>query len=253
MPKKIDRRSLLRGAALTGTLGLSGCGDDLSKAQWLQRLLASSEGLTYRVQRLVMSKKGLAREFKEADLSPLFKANGSTDPEDQAYRAHVAAGFADWRLEIGGLVEMPLSLSLAELRARPSRTQITRHDCVEGWSCIGKWTGVPLAQLLEEAKPLPQARLLVFYCADTLYGAKYYESIDLEDAYHPQTILAYDMNGAPLTVAHGAPVRVRLERMLGYKMAKYIMRIALVRDFKEIAGGKGGFWEDRGYAWYAGI
>jgi DMSO/TMAO reductase YedYZ molybdopterin-dependent catalytic subunit len=245
---------VLRGAALTGTgLGLAGCGDDLSSADWVQRLLSSAEPLTYRVQRLLMAKKGLAREFKETDLSAVFKANGSTDPRDPAYLAHVATGFAEWRLQIGGLVETPLSLSLTELRARPARTQITRHDCVEGWSCIGKWTGAPLGALLDEAKPLPDVRYVVFDCADTLHGAKYYESIDLDDAYHPQTILAYDMNDAPLTVPHGAPVRVRLERMLGYKMAKYVMRIALVRDVKGIAGGKGGFWEDRGYAWYAGI
>jgi len=253
MPKTLNRRSVLRGAALTGTLGLAGCGQGISDSAWVQWLLARAEPLTYRVQRLLGSSRGLAREYKDSDLSPLFKANGSIDPPDAEYRAHAAAGFADWRLEIGGLVETPLSLSLAALRAKPARTQITRHDCVEGWSCIGKWKGVPLAALLEEAKPLPNARFVVFYCADTLHGTKYYESVDLEDAYHPQTILAYDMNDAPLTVAHGAPIRVRLERMLGYKMAKYVMRIALVRDFKDIGDGKGGFWPDRGYEWYAGI
>jgi len=253
MPDNIDRRSLLRGAALASTFGLAGCGDDISKTSWLEKLLSATDGLTYRVQRVLLAKKGLAREFGEEHISAVFKANGSTDPPDTDYRAHAAQNFANWRLELGGLVEKPLSVSLPELRARPSRTQITRHDCVEGWSCIGKWTGVPLSLLLDEAKPLPEARFVLFDCADTLHGAKYYETIDLEDAYHPQTILAYDMNGAPLTVPHGAPIRVRLERMLGYKMAKYIMRIALVRDLKEIAGGKGGFWEDRGYMWYAGI
>lgn len=253
MAKAIDRRQLLRGAALGGTLGLAGCGEDLSNAPWLQKILQSPEPLSYRLQRLVMSKKGLAREYTEADLSAVFKANGSTNPQDADYLAHVQTGFAHWRLEIGGLIERPMSLSLAELRARPSRTQITRHDCVEGWSCIGKWKGAPLSAILDEAKPLPNARFVVFYCADTLIDAKYYESIDLDDAYHPQTILAYEMNDAPLTVPHGAPVRARVERQLGYKHSKYIMRIALVSDFAQIGRGRGGFWEDRGYVWFAGI
>jgi DMSO/TMAO reductase YedYZ molybdopterin-dependent catalytic subunit len=251
--KPIDRRRLLKGAALTGALGLSACGDDISHSQSVGDILSGAETLTYRVQRLLLGRRGLAREFTEADLSPAFRANGSINPPDADYHALVANGFADWRLRVEGLVEKPISYSLTELRAMPARTQITRHDCVEGWSCIGKWTGVQLSYVLGEAKPQDNARFVVFYCADTLEGAKYYESIDLNDAYHPQTILAYDMNDAPLAVAHGAPLRVRLERMLGYKMAKYIMRIALVADFKSIGGGKGGYWEDQGYAWYGGI
>ena len=251
--KKMDRRELLKGAALAGTLGVAGCGDDLSQSKVTESILAAMEPFTYRVQRLFMSRRGLAREFEESDITPAFKANGSVNPPDADYNAHVADNFANWRLEIGGLVAQTASYSLAELRVMPSRTQITRHDCVEGWSCIGKWKGVQLSMLLDQAKPQPNVRFVVFHCADTLDGAKYYESIDLDDAFHPQTILAYDMNDAPLTVPHGAPIRVRLERMLGYKMAKYIMRIELVSDFKHMAGGKGGYWEDRGYAWYAGI
>jgi DMSO/TMAO reductase YedYZ molybdopterin-dependent catalytic subunit len=137
----------------------------------------------------------------------------------------------------------------------PSRTQITRHDCVEGWSAIGQWTGVRLAGLLGAAGLLPRARYAVFHCADDMAGngGRYYESIDLFDAFHPQTILAYAMNGAPLTVAHGAPLRLRVERQLGYKQAKYVMRVEMVDRLDNIGGGKGGFWEDRGYEWYAGI
>jgi DMSO/TMAO reductase YedYZ molybdopterin-dependent catalytic subunit len=140
----------------------------------------------------------------------------------------------------------------------PARTQITRHDCVEGWSAIGQWTGVQLGRVLALAGPLPQARAVVFRCADALGGSEddrglYYESIDFFDAYHPQTILAWAMNGKPLSVAHGAPLRLRVERQLGYKQAKYVMRLQLVDRVDQIAGGKGGFWEDRGYAWYAGI
>ena len=143
-------------------------------------------------------------------------------------------------------------------RLLPSRTQITRHDCVEGWSAIGKWTGVPLGLLLQTAGPLPSARYVVFHCADdleaTLDGSgRYYESIDLVDSFHPQTILAYALNGKDLPVENGAPLRLRVERQLGYKQAKYILRIEVVDSFASIGRGNGGFWEDRGYEWYAGI
>ena len=137
----------------------------------------------------------------------------------------------------------------------PARTQITRHDCVEGWSAIGKWKGVPLGDVLKQVQPLEKARFVVFHCADAMddKGSMYYESIDLEDAYHPQTILAYELNDKTLPIANGAPIRVRIERQLGYKMAKFIMRIELVENFASIVGGKGGYWEDQGYGWYAGL
>ena len=158
------------------------------------------------------------------------------------------------QVKLGGLVKSPASFSLSELRQFPSRTQITRHDCVEGWSAIGKWKGVPLGELLVRVQPLPSARYAVFHCADPDDEDQYYyESIDLEDVYHPQTILAYELNDQPLPIANGAPLRLRVERQLGYKMAKYVMRIELVDSFDSIAGGRGGYWEDRGYEWYAGI
>jgi DMSO/TMAO reductase YedYZ molybdopterin-dependent catalytic subunit len=140
----------------------------------------------------------------------------------------------------------------------PSRTQITRHDCVEGWSAIGRWTGVQLSQVLAKAGLKPEARFIVFECADdleqTLDGTgRYYESIDLVDAFHPQTILAYGLNGKDLPVENGAPLRLRVERQLGYKQAKYIMRITAAASLAEFGQGSGGFWEDRGYEWYAGI
>lgn len=131
-----------------------------------------------------------------------------------------------------------------------SRTQITRHDCVEGWSCIGQRTGVSLATVLERVKPRPAARYVMFFCADALGSSAdhYYESIGFDDAYHPQTILACDFNGQPLPIPHGAPLRLRVERQLGYKMPKYLMRMELVESYDRIAGGRGGYWEDRGYA-----
>jgi DMSO/TMAO reductase YedYZ molybdopterin-dependent catalytic subunit len=255
--RPLDRRRFVGGAAaLLGALPLAGC-EELSSKPGVTSVLGLAEGVTRRVQRLLLSSGALAPEYSEADLSPAFKPNGSTDPEDPEYQDLVDGAFKDWRLTIDGLVANPQTLSLEELRTLPARTQITRHDCVEGWSCIGKWKGVPLAGLLERAALKPQARYLVFHCADTLGysldAAKYYESIGLEDAHHPQTILAYEMNDAPLGVPHGAPLRLRVERQLGYKMAKYVMRIEAVENFAAISGGKGGYWEDRGYEWYAGI
>jgi DMSO/TMAO reductase YedYZ molybdopterin-dependent catalytic subunit len=257
MAREIGRRGMLAGiTASVAAIPLGGC-NPFSDNPTTREVLDSAEGLTEYMQRLILSRHALAQEFREADISPYFKPNGSTNPDDPAYVNLAQSGFSDWRLEVNGLVASPLSLSLSDLRAMPSRTQITRHDCVEGWSCIGKWTGVPLSRVLERARLKPDARYIVFYCADSLdeglNADKYYESIDLIDAFHPQTILAYDMNGAPLTVPHGAPLRLRAERQLGYKMAKYIMRIEAVQSFQQIAGGSGGYWEDRGYEWYAGI
>ncbi len=253
-----DRRGWLQGAAAgLAALWLSAC-DQITKDPRGRRVLARAEGLTRRAQRLILDRGALAREYAEADVSRDFKANGSTNPDDPAYVAHLAGGFADWRLVIDGLVARPLALSLAELRAQPARTQITRHDCVEGWSDIAKWTGARLGPLLDRAGVKPEARYIVFHCADSLEplpdgAGRYYESIDLVDAYHPQTILAYAMNDQPLPVPHGAPLRLRVERQLGYKQAKFVMRLEAVADFAHIGRGRGGYWEDRGYEWYAGI
>nr|WP_294557226.1 molybdopterin-binding protein [uncultured Rhodopila sp.] len=253
MPRTdMHRRKLLGGA----TLLLGGC-DRLAENDTVQRVLASAEGLTRRVQRLLGGEHTLAPEYAEADVSPVFKANGTLNPDDDDYQDMAAKHFSGWRLEVTGLVERPLRLSLDDLRAMPPRTQITRHDCVEGWSCIGKWKGAVLGDVLRQAEPRAGARYVVFRCADPMENgdpdSKYYESIGLDEAFHPQTILAYDMNGAPLPVAHGAPLRVRVERQLGYKMAKYLMRIEVADSFAHIGSGNGGYWEDQGYAWYAGI
>jgi len=157
---------------------------------------------------------------------------------------------------VDGLVDKATTFSLSEMKALPSRTQITRHDCVEGWSAIGKWKGAKLSALLDMVHPKPEARFVVFHCADPMEAngaSPYYESIDLDDAYHAQSILAYELNDKALPVQNGAPLRLRVERQLGYKHAKYVMRIELVDSFAKIAGGNGGYWEDNGYEWYAGI
>ena len=208
-------------------------------------------------QRLVAPRPALAQEFGPADVAVHFRANGTLVPRDADYQALMREGFKTWQLQVGGLVEQAATFTLADLRAMPSRTQITRHDCVEGWSAIGKWKGVPLAHLLAQVRPRPSARYVVFHCADSMespgHDSKYYESVDLDDAYHAQTVLAYELNDQPLPVANGAPLRVRIERQLGYKHAKYLMRIELVESFDRIRGGAGGYWEDNGYEWYAGI
>lgn len=332
------RRGFLTGVAgLLGATALTGC-DQIAKAPWGRRSLEAGEDANLFVQRLLLTPASLVREFPESAISAYFKPNGTVDPEDRDYKALAAKSFEGFRLEVSGLVEHPQSLSLSELRGLPSRTQITRHDCVEGWSSIGKWTGVPLSELLNRAGLKPQARYIVFHCFDTMDYAgggleggdqagnesgqdtpaaedkpkgagglawggsgdtgssdakaadtkatghpgmsekpvgqedrttetasgegdapqagrpiRYYESIDLTDAFHPQTILAYAMNGQTLPVAHGAPLRLRLERQLGYKQAKYIRRIEVVESLAKLGDGKGGYWEDRGYEWYAGI
>ncbi len=252
----MNRRGWLIGALATAAAAtLSACDRAVYAVTDQARRMA--EGLTRRAQRLVVPRDALAPTYTKADISPDFRPNGSIDPAASDYLALKANGFADYRLEIGGLVERPLSLGLAELRARPARTQITNHDCVEGWTSIAEWTGVRLETLLDEAGLKPEARYIVFHCFDALDqredGERYYESIDLIDARHPQTILAYAMNGETLPVPHGAPLRLRVERQLGYKHAKYIRRIEAVESFAHIGRGKGGYWEDRGYEWYAGI
>jgi DMSO/TMAO reductase YedYZ molybdopterin-dependent catalytic subunit len=249
----VNRRKLLgTGAVGASGLILSGC-DKLNADPAFRSALQAAGSWHQGTQRLIGG-QALAREFTQADMSPNFRVNGTADPATSEYNAHVATAFSAWRLEVGGLVKQPLALPLTALQAMQQRKQITRHDCVEGWSAIGQWQGPQLGQVLSMAGLLPSARFIVFHCADVLEGHPYYESIDLADAFHPQTILALAMNGQPLTVGHGAPIRLRVERQLGYKQAKYVMRIEAKATLAGLYGGKGGFWEDnRDYQWYAGI
>ncbi|MRD46789.1 molybdopterin-dependent oxidoreductase [Caenimonas koreensis DSM 17982] len=251
-----ERRSFLRaGVAVAATGTLAGC-DSLSHNETAVNVLRSAEALTESVHR-VLGRRAMAQEFSPSQIAPVFRANGTTSPIGQSYAAMVADGFKDWTLTVDGLVDKPLELTMAELQAMPTRTQITRHDCVEGWSCIGQWKGVRLSHLLNMATLKPEAKFVVFRCLDQMdeknEDTMYYESVDLDDAFHEQTILAWELNGKPLPVANGAPLRARIERQLGYKQPKYLHHIEVVSDFSDIAGGKGGFWEDHGYNWYGGI
>ena len=244
----MKRRSVLAGL---GALFTAGC-SKISDSAAFTGLVDGAEALHRKAQRTIGGRRPMAREFAASDISPSFRGNGSTEVGTPEWRAGLENGFADWRLEVRGLVERPLSFSMDQVRALPQRTQITRHDCVEGWSAIGQWTGPQLSAFLDMAGLKPEAKYIVFRCADTLGGAPYYESCDLDDAFHPQTIVAHMLNGAPLPERNGAPLRVRIERQLGYKHAKYLTGIEVVDDLSPIAGGNGGYWEDRGYQWYAG-
>lgn len=232
---------------------LAGC-SKIGKTDAFGAVVDTAEGWHRGLHRaLGFGRIQLAPEFARSQISPFFRGNGTTEVASDTYRASAAGGFADWRLSVDGLVAQPLSLSMEQIRALPQRTQITRHDCVEGWSAIGEWTGPQLSALLAMAQPAAEARFIVFHCADTLGGAPYYESCDMDDAYHPQTIVAHALNGAPLPERNGAPLRIRIERQLGYKHAKYLTRIEAVASLDGFYGGQGGYWEDRGYQWYAGI
>lgn len=245
----LHRRNFL---AITLAALTAGC-SKIGESAWFDKAVDRAESWHRGIHRTLGGRPAMAPEFTAADISPYFRGNGSREVDSDAYRASAERGFADWRLAIGGLVERPLVLSMEDIRALPQRTQITRHDCVEGWSAIGQWTGPQLSTILAAAGVRGEARYAVFRCADKLYGADYYESCDMDDALHPQTLIAHQLNGEPLPIRNGAPLRLRIERQLGYKHAKYLTGIDLVASLDGIHGGKGGFWEDRGYQWYAGI
>jgi DMSO/TMAO reductase YedYZ molybdopterin-dependent catalytic subunit len=242
------RRAIVAGLASFGGLLLARRPDTLPPSYG--NLLRMGDTLTYAAHRALLPGQSLVREYTLADLSS-FPATGNTNPGElkksgsEAYRKLQAGAFADWRLSVEGRVAKPRSFSLADLKALPARTQITRHTCEEGWTAIGQWTGVPLGTVLEAAGILPTARFVVFHSFDD-----WIDSIDLLDALHPQTLLAYGMNGRDLPIPHGAPVRLRVENQIGYKSMKYIRRIVVTDEFED--GGDLGNIRN-GWAWYTGI
>ena len=247
----ITRRRFI--AAGGSGLLVAGC-DKLDRSETFRGVLRSTEGLTMKAQRLITSRNALAPEYRASEMSPIFRSNGTRLPNTTEYAQHLTENFANWRVVVDGLVARPLSIPIQKLRELPHRTQITRHDCVEGWSAIGKWHGVPLATILHAAGLSTRAKYIVFHCADRFGPRQYYESIDLIDAFHPQTLLAWGMNDRLLPVPNGAPVRLRVERQLGYKHAKYVQQIEAVESLAGVYGGRGGYWEDTNdYEWYAGI
>jgi DMSO/TMAO reductase YedYZ molybdopterin-dependent catalytic subunit len=251
MTKLVTRRAVIAGAA-AGAVGLVGV--DALRGRLPQRALAVSETLTIRTQRILLRRRPLVREFARADISAVFPTNGTTRPIGDEYRRLASSGFRDWALRVDGLVRSPVALSLVQLRSLEARSQITMHNCDEGWNAIAQWKGVPLGKVLALAGPTTRACYVVFHCMDKREnGQLYYESLDLFDAFHPQTILAYEMNGRPLPVVYGAPLRLRVETQIGYKNAKYVDRINVVHRLDGFGKGRGGWWEDADNAvWYAG-
>jgi DMSO/TMAO reductase YedYZ molybdopterin-dependent catalytic subunit len=205
------------------------------------------ETLTYAAQR-VLTRQSLAREFSRSQISNPPFANEIAPPSDQFKRLQ-ADGFKDWRLSVEGLVAQPASLSLDDVKRLPVRRQITEIACEEGWSYVAEWAGTPLVDVLRAAGIMPQARYVVYFSIDEAW----WESIDMADALHPQTLLAYAMNGGDLPVAFGGPLRLRVPRQLGYKSVKFINRIAVTDSLKRFGKGLGSASPEGGYAWYAGI
>jgi DMSO/TMAO reductase YedYZ molybdopterin-dependent catalytic subunit len=206
-----------------------------------------SETLTYAGQRLLTKLPSMAREFDRSQISKVIPVNGKA-PQTDDYQRLRAGGFADWRLQIDGRVARPGALSLAELKAFPSRTQVIHQACEEGWSFIAEWTGVPLSHVLEHVGIHPDARYVFFFTFDG-----WWDSLDMDDALHPQTLLAYAMNGPEMPLDHGAPLRLKVARQLGYKSLKYLSRITVTDTAAGIGDGRGSGSPSAGYSWYAGI
>ena len=205
------------------------------------------ETLTYAAQRVLMARHPLAREFTRADISKVSPVNGAVT-ETNDYQRLLAGKFEEWRLMVDGLVSQPSSFSLAELKRMPPRTQITHQACEEGWSFIAEWTGVPLSVVLSAVGVSTRARYVVFFPFDDSW-----DSLDMSDAWHPQTLLVYAMNGEQLPTGHGAPIRLRVPRQLGYKSVKYLSQITVVDTLSDIGEGLGSYSPEIGYSWYAGI
>jgi DMSO/TMAO reductase YedYZ molybdopterin-dependent catalytic subunit len=251
--KDISRRKLIMGG-LAATAGVSGLGVAARIAQSYGLippdhggLYGMGETLTYASQRL-LTRHSLAREFSSSQISKRPLGN-EMPPLSEAFKRFQAGGFADWRLSVDGMVDRPASFSLAQLKSYPSRTQITMVQCEEGWSYVAEWIGLPLSHVLDVVGTHPHARYVVYFSIDP----NWWESMDMADALHPQTFLAYGMNGDELPVGNGGPLRLRLPRQLGYKSVKFITHLTVTDSLKKFGKGLGSASPEAGYAWYAGI
>ena len=254
MSERISRRKLIT-TGVAAAAGASGLGVAAALANRYGLIppdhggiFGAGETLTYAAQRALMSRHSLAREFNRSEISKVAPVNGKP-PETDAYQRLLAGGFADWRLTVDGLVARPSSFSLAELKRFPSGSQITHQACEEGWSFIAEWTGVPLSYVLNLVGVSTQAKYVVYFSLDKFW----WDSIDMRDAWHPQTFLAYGMNGQELPDGHGAPVRMKVPRQLGYKSVKHLSHITVTDTAKNIGKGMGSMPPEHGYSWYAGI
>ena len=205
------------------------------------------ETLTYAAQHILTSAHSLAREFSRSEISRVAQVSGE-HPQTDPYQSLFSGSFADWRLAVDGLVARPASFSLAQLKQFPSRSQITEHICEEGWSFVAEWTGVPLSYVMNLVGISPRAKYVAFFPFDEAW-----DSLDMQDVWHPQTLLAYGMNGRDMPVDHGAPLRLKVPRQLGYKSVKYLARITVTDTLKNFGKGEGSSAPEGGYSWYAGI
>jgi DMSO/TMAO reductase YedYZ molybdopterin-dependent catalytic subunit len=210
-------------------------------------IYGAGETLTYAAQRILMSHHSMAREFNRSEVSKVIPVSGEP-PQKDDYQRLLAKGFADWRLTVDGLVARAASFSLDDLKRMPMSTQITHQACEEGWSFIAEWSGVKLSYLLSLVGVKPEAKYVAYFSYDEAW-----DSVDLPDAFHPQTFLVHGLNGGDLPTRHGAPVRMRVARQLGYKSVKYLTRITVTNTLKNVGTGRGSSSPDEGYSWYAGI
>ncbi len=250
MIKRISRRTVLTSLPALGGLLLTGCSRERFVPPHVRGgLIGAADVLTMSTNRLLLTGQQLAREYRRSDVADPFPTWNQTNPHNAEYQRHLSERFRNWRLPIGGLVQTPLAMSLDEIRSLPARTQITAHVCEQGWSAIGEWTGVSLQRVLDAAGGVTSAARYVVI--DTFDG--WYEGYDLFEVAHPQTILAYGLNGRDLPTGNGAPLRLRVERQCGYKQLKFLRSIQVVDSMAGFGKGTGGINSDFGFHWFAGV
>ena len=250
MIKRISRRTVMTSLPALGGLLLTGCSRERFVPPHVRGgLIGAADVLTMSTNRLLLTGQQLAREYRRSDVADPFPTWNQTNPRNAEYQRHLSERFRNWRLPIGGLVQTPLAMSLDEIRSLPARTQITAHVCEQGWSAIGEWTGVSLQRVLDAAGGVTSAARYVVI--DTFDG--WYEGYDLFEVAHPQTILAYGLNGRDLPTGNGAPLRLRVERQCGYKQLKFLRSIQVVDSMAGFGKGTGGINSDFGFHWFAGV